>query len=239
MPLAKEFKVDRQRARFKKISNQIEESGIGPIVKEIGKQGQKMSPSNLWANRNEVLSRYFPIMQWGLNYKRDDLSGDIMAGTVVAIMLMPQSMAYAMLAGLPAQYGLYTSVVPLMLYALFGSSRVLGVGPVAIVSLMVATTLGSMNLTPGEYLGHALVLAFLSGLILVGAGLAGLGFITNFIGHPVIAGFTTAGALIIAFSQLKHILGVELTGGHNILHIIEQAVSQSHLINPTTLLLSD
>ncbi len=241
MSLSKELNVDRQRARFRKLSHQIEDSSLGPIVKSLGAQGQKISPKHLWAQRGVLIRRYLPIASWAANYKREDLSGDIMAGTVVAIMLMPQSMAYAMLAGLPAQIGLYTAVLPLILYALFGSSRVLGVGPVAIVSLMVASTLGTdLGLAPGspEYIGYALVLAFLSGLILIISGIFRLGFITNFIGHPVIAGFTTAGALIIAFSQLKHILGVDLGGGHNIFHTVEEAIAKLHLINPTTLLLS-
>ncbi len=260
---AEDDNVDKKRARFKTSSKQTSTaSAKAPVsAAEASQAGNGAATASntanrantaaarlarrfqtglqkFWSNRNAWLEQAFPILQWGRNYKREDLSGDIMAGIVVAIMLMPQSMAYAMLAGLPAQIGLYTAVLPLILYAIFGSSRVLGVGPVAIVSLMVATTLESMNLTPEQYLGHAMVLALLSGIMLVAAGIAGLGFITNFISHPVIAGFTTAGALIIAFSQLTHILGVKLEGGHNIFLILKQAIEKAHEINPTTLLLS-
>ncbi len=154
---------------------------------------------------------YAPILCWLPQYKREDLSSDITAGTIVAIMLIPQGMAYALLAGLPPQMGLYAGLLPLIVYAIFGTSRPLGVGPVAIVSLMVSSTLVPMASPQSpEYIGYALALAFLSGLILLALGMIKAGFFTNFMSHPVIAGFTSAAALIIGFSQFKYLLGIEL-----------------------------
>ncbi len=144
-------------------------------------------------------------------YAREDLAADLVAGTIVAIMLVPQGMAYALLAGLPPQVGLYASILPLAAYALLGSSRTLAVGPVAIVSLLVATGAGALaEPGSGEYLGLALTLALLSGLIQFGMGLARLGHIVDFMSHPVISGFTSAAALTIGISQLKTLLGLQL-----------------------------
>ncbi|MCE8003548.1 SulP family inorganic anion transporter [Billgrantia ethanolica] len=161
--------------------------------------------------------RYIPILQWLPGYGRATLSSDLLAAVIVTIMLIPQSLAYAMLAGLPAEVGLYASIAPLVIYALFGTSRTLAVGPVAVVSLMTAAAVGQVapQGTP-EYLGAALVLALMSGLILTLMGVARLGFLANFLSHPVISGFITASGLIIATSQLKHVLGVEASG-HNLI----------------------
>lgn len=129
------------------------------------------------------------------------------------IMLVPQSLAYAMLAGLPAQAGLYASIVPLMVYAVLGTSRTLSVGPVAVLSLMTAAALSRLDLPDSQaYVTAALTLALLSGLMLLALGLLRLGFIANFLSHPVIAGFITASAIIIALSQLRHVLGVQASG---------------------------
>lgn len=157
------------------------------------------------------LSRYIPVLDWGLHYNPQDLVGDVMAGIIVAIMLIPQGMAYAMLAGLPPQVGLYASILPLILYACFGTSRALSVGPVAMDSLLVATSL-SLLATPGDsdYLALALTLALLIGLIEILMGVARLGFIINFLSQAVILGFTNAAALVIGLSQVKHLLGVKL-----------------------------
>lgn len=146
-----------------------------------------------------------------LNYQRKDLPGDLMAGLIVAIMLVPQGMAYALLAGLPPQVGLYASIVPVALYGLLGSSRTLAVGPVAIVSLLVATALTPLA-EPGsaDYVQLALILALLAGLIQAVMGLARLGFLVNFLSHPVLSGFTNGAALVIGLSQLRHLLGVSL-----------------------------
>ena len=220
------------------------------VAKKLSNSPGQSKLRSAWHNKTDIIKSYFPILDWGLNYRSSDLSGDIMAGMVVAIMLMPQSMAYAMLAGLPPQIGLYTAVVPLILYALFGSSRMLGVGPVAIVSLMVSHTLAQTipELYPGmkmgtaeyttAYIALALLLSLLSGLFLIITGFLRLGFLTNFIGHPVIAGFTTAAAMIIAFSQLKHLVGVDVPRTNNIFEIVSSISSQASQINPTTLLLS-
>ena len=181
------------------------------------------------------LERFVPILTWLPAYRRQDLSGDMMAGLIVAIMLVPQGMAYAMLAGLPPQVGLYASILPPLIYAFFGSSRALAVGPVAMVSLMVASTVGEIA-APGSanYIAVALLLALLSGVILFVMGLARLGFLVNFLSHPVIAGFTSAAALVIGFSQFKHLLGIDIPRSHLITDIVGSAVEQFADINPAT-----
>lgn len=136
-----------------------------------------------------------------------------MAAVIVTIMLIPQSLAYAMLAGLPPEVGLYASILPLIAYAIFGSSMTLAVGPVAVVSLMTAAAVSQVA-APGSsaYLGAAILLALLSGLMLIGLGLARAGFLANLLSHPVISGFISASAILIAFSQFKHILGIPVIG---------------------------
>ncbi len=160
-----------------------------------------------------ALRHYFPILDWSARYDRRTLEADALAAVIVTIMLIPQSLAYALLAGLPAEMGLYASILPLVGYAIFGTSRALAVGPVAVVSLMTAAAIGNLGLTdPATIALAAITLAFLSGAILIGMGLLRLGFIANFLSHPVIAGFITASGLLIATSQLKHILGVPAHG---------------------------
>jgi SulP family sulfate permease len=166
------------------------------------------------------MTRYLPILTWGRTYNRTALSNDLVAALIVTIMLIPQSLAYALLAGLPAEAGLYASIVPIMLYAVFGTSRALAVGPVAVVSLMTAAALS--NIVEQGTMGYAvaaLSLAGLSGVILLAMGLFRLGFVANFLSHPVIAGFITASGIIIAASQLKHILGINAEG-HNLLELV-------------------
>lgn len=159
------------------------------------------------------LARYFPILDWGRRYNRGTAASDLLAAVIVTIMLIPQSLAYAMLAGLPPQVGLYASIAPLLAYAVFGTSRTLAVGPVAVVSLMTAAAASGVAPagTP-EYLGAAVTLAFLSGLFLLAIGIFRLGFLANFLSHPVISGFITASGLLIAASQLKHLLGIPANG---------------------------
>ncbi|SFR32348.1 SulP family inorganic anion transporter [Litoreibacter janthinus] len=166
------------------------------------------------------LTRYLPIATWGREYNRTTLSNDLLAALIVTIMLIPQSLAYALLAGLPPEAGLYASIAPIILYAIFGTSRALAVGPVAVVSLMTAAALGNIaeQGTMG-YAAAALLLAGMSGVILLGMGLFRLGFVANFLSHPVIAGFITASGMIIAASQLKHILGINAEG-HNLLDLL-------------------
>jgi len=159
------------------------------------------------------LRNYLPILDWGRSYNKATLSNDLMAAVIVTIMLIPQSLAYALLAGLPPEAGLYASIVPILLYAVFGTSRALAVGPVAVVSLMTAAALG--NIADQGTMGYAvaaLTLAFLSGVILLTMGVFKLGFLANFLSHPVIAGFITASGVIIAASQIKHILGISASG---------------------------
>jgi SulP family sulfate permease len=202
---------------------------------------QPASAPTWWAGlaANPTARRMLPILNWLPAYKRDDLISDLTAGTVVAIMLIPQAMAYALLAGLPPQMGLYAGILPLIVYAVFGTSRSLGVGPVAIVSLMVASTLVPFAPTQSaEYIGYALVLALLSGLMLLLLGIAKAGFLTNFMSHPVIAGFTTAAALIIAFSQFKYLLGIEIGRSHLIPKILWEALEKRDLIHPLTVLIA-
>jgi sulfate permease, SulP family len=172
--------------------------------------------SAAWTDHSELASgwriaSFLPIFEWLPRYGRADIAGDLMAAAVVAIMLVPQSMAYAMLAGLPLQVGLYASILPLLLYALLGSSRVLAVGPVAMVSLITASVLAPLA-TAGaaDYVNLALFLALLVGLLQVVMGIARLGFLVNFLSHPVISGFTSAAALVIGFGQAKHLLGIDL-----------------------------
>ncbi|MET4131248.1 SulP family sulfate permease [Porphyrobacter sp. MBR-155] len=160
-----------------------------------------------------MLQRYFPILTWARSYDRGVLTSDLMAAVIVTIMLIPQSLAYAMLAGLPPVVGLYASILPLFAYAVFGTSRTLAVGPVAVVSLMTASAVGAIA-TPGttEYWEAAVTLAALSGVMLAVLGLLRLGFLANLLSHPVISGFISASGILIATSQLKHILGVKAGG---------------------------
>ena len=175
--------------------------------------------------------RYLPILTWGRDYNKTALSNDLMAAVIVTIMLIPQSLAYALLAGMPPEAGLYASIVPIMLYSVFGTSRALAVGPVAVVSLMTAAALS--NIVEQGTMGYAvaaLSLAALSGIILLAMGLFKLGFVANFLSHPVIAGFITASGIIIAASQLKHILGID-AHGHNLLDLVISLVKHLPEIN--------
>jgi len=180
-------------------------------------------------------TRYLPILDWGSRYNKDTLTNDVVAAVIVTIMLIPQSLAYALLAGLPAEMGLYASILPLVAYAIFGTSRALAVGPVAVVSLMTAAAVGNLALQgTAEYAAAAIVLAFLSGLVLLVLGIFRLGFLANFLSHPVIAGFITASGIIIATSQLKHILGIKASG-HNLAELLHSIFSHLGEVNYWTL----
>lgn len=179
--------------------------------------------------------RYLPILDWGRRYGRAEFSADMMAAVIVTIMLIPQSLAYALLAGLPAQMGLYASILPLIAYAVFGSSRALAVGPVAVVSLMTAAAIGNLGLDDPRAIALAAgTLAFISGGILVLMGVLRLGFLANFLSHPVIAGFITASGLLIATSQVKHILGVQ-AHGHTLIQTLHGLLTHLGQINWVTL----
>ena len=163
-----------------------------------------------------TLEKIFPCVQWLRQYDKDQFTDDLVAAVIVTIMLVPQSLAYALLAGVPAEVGLYASILPLVFYMVFGSSRTLAVGPVAVVSLMTASSIGSMGLaTQAEYLQAAVILALLSGIFLVLLGILRFGFLANFLSHPVVAGFITASAIIIAVGQVRHIFGIQ-AGGDNL-----------------------
>lgn len=176
-----------------------------------------------------VLARarpYMPILEWSKTYNRESFENDAIAAVIVTIMLIPQSLAYALLAGLPAEMGLYASILPLVAYAIFGTSRALAVGPVAVVSLMTAAAIGNMGLTnPADIMLAAGTLAFISGVMLTVLGIFKLGFLANFLSHPVIAGFITASGMIIAASQLKHILGIKASG-HNLWELLTSIFSK-------------
>ncbi|MBD3305381.1 sulfate permease [candidate division KSB3 bacterium] len=181
-----------------------------------------------------MLKHYLPVIDWLGHYDRRHLPHDLTAGVTVAIMLVPQAMAYAMLAGLPPVIGLYASTVPVVAYAVFGTSRQLAVGPVAIVSLLVYV--GTSPLAePGssEYLSLTLLLAFTTGIVQLVLGVLRLGFLVNFLSHAVISGFTSAAAIVIGLSQLKHLLGVQLSREHSIFQVVYQAgrnIGQTNLM---------
>ncbi len=182
-----------------------------------------------------MLRRYLPILDWGRRYDRETLVNDLVAAVIVTIMLIPQSLAYALLAGLPAEVGLYASIAPLVIYALFGSSRALAVGPVAVASLMTAAAVGQLAAvgTP-EYAGAAIALAFLSGLMLLAMGVLRLGFLANFLSHPVISGFISAAGILIAASQLPHLLGVR-AGGQTLPELLASILPALGHVNLPTL----
>ena len=184
-----------------------------------------------------LLARYFPPLDWGRRYTTVTLTSDVMAAVIVTIMLIPQSLAYALLAGLPPEAGIYASIVPIILYALFGTSRALAVGPVAVVSLMTAAAVGQVAEAGSMgYAAAALTLALLSGAMLLALGLLRLGFIANFLSHPVIAGFITASGILIATSQLKHILGVP-AGGHTLIEMLGALAAHLDAVNWPTLVI--
>ena len=159
------------------------------------------------------LASLLPILDWAPRYTRSDAVNDLFAAVIVTIMLVPQSLAYAMLAGLPPVVGLYASILPLVAYAIFGTSRTLAVGPVAVVSLMTAAAVAPVAAAgSAAYVTAAVTLAFLSGLVLLAMAVLRLGFLANFLSHPVISGFISASGILIAASQLKHILGIRAEG---------------------------
>ncbi|MFY0676576.1 MAG: sulfate permease [Neptuniibacter sp.] len=180
------------------------------------------------------LEETFPLIKWLTSYRRESFISDLVAGVIVAIMLVPQSMAYAMLAGLPPEFGLYASILPLLIYSLLGSSRTLAVGPVAIASLMVSTTVSQVAAQgSADYINAAINLSFLVGIILLFLRALRLGAVVNFISHSVLSGFTSAAAIVIAISQLKYLLGLDLpreSGIHNSLEGIFIALSDSNLM---------
>jgi len=182
-----------------------------------------------------LITRYLPILTWGKTYNKSAFTNDMIAALIVTIMLIPQSLAYALLAGLPPEAGLYASIAPILFYAIFGTSRALAVGPVAVVSLMTAAALGKIvDQGTAGYAVAALSLAFLSGSILLAMGVFRLGFVANFLSHPVIAGFITASGVLIATSQLKHILGIK-GEGENLIDMVHGLITHISEVNFITL----
>lgn len=182
------------------------------------------------------LKRFLPFTDWLFNYQKANLSGDISAGLTVGVMLIPQGMAYSMLASLPPIYGLYASITPLIIYALFGTSRQLAVGPVAMVALLIAAGVGELTPTgSSEFIALAILLALMVGVFQLLLGLLRLGFLVNFLSHPVVSGFTSAAALIIGFSQLKHLLGIDIPRSNFIHEILADAFAHWNEIHLITL----
>ena len=176
-----------------------------------GRSGTEQGPAAGRVNRG--LAHYLPLLVSLRGYSGGLFARDLLAAVIVTIMLIPQSLAYALLAGLPPEMGLYASIVPLLAYALFGTSRTLSVGPVAVISLMTATAVGGVAASgTADYATAAIALALLSGAMLVGLGLAGFGFLANFLSHPVVSGFITASGVLIGLSQLRHLMGIDAHG---------------------------
>lgn len=175
------------------------------------------------SNNKSLLNRFIPITDWLRSYSTDDLKDDIRAGLTVGILLIPQGMAYALLAGLPPVYGLYASIAPLIIYTIFGTSRQLGIGPVAIISILVATGVGNIA-DPGsdQFIALALVTAFLVGCTQFLMGMFQLGFLMNFISQPVLSGFISGAAFIIGFSQAGNFLGIDIERSKYIFHVIHE-----------------
>ena len=170
------------------------------------------------------MKKFLPILDWLPNYKKEYLSGDFSAGLTVGVMLVPQGMAYAMIAGLPPVYGLYAAMVPQLVYALFGTSRQLAVGAVAMDSLLVAAGISVIAEAGSDnYIALAILLAFMMGAIQLILGIAKMGFLVNFLSKPVINGFTSAAALIIGINQLKHLIGVDIARNNNVFIILYDA----------------
>ena len=171
------------------------------------------------------LKKILPILTWLPQYKKDYLKGDISAGLTVGIMLIPQGMAYAYIAGLPPVYGLYAALVPQIIYAFLGTSRQLAVGPVAMDSLLVASGVSLMAASgTQEYITLAIMLAFMMGAMQMLFGIFRLGFLVNFLSRPVISGFTSAAAFIIGLNQLKHLMGVELPRSNQVHQLLYSAL---------------
>jgi sulfate permease, SulP family len=180
--------------------------------------------------------QFLPVLDWLPGYSNEQFKGDLIAGLTVGVMLIPQGMAYAMIAGLPPIYGLYASTIPLIIYALLGTSRQLAVGPVAMVSLLTAAGIGAIAEGGSEtYIGLAIALALFVGLIQLALGLSRMGFLVNFLSHPVISGFTSAAALVIGLSQLKHLLGINLGRSEHVHEIVIEAAQRIGETNLITL----
>ena len=184
------------------------------------------------------LEKFFPAAAWLKGYSREDMQTDAVASLIATILLIPQSMGYALLAGLPAVVGLYAGIVPAILYSFFGTSRTLAVGPVAVTSMMTATIAMPFALPGSEnYAAIAMMLAFLSGVFLILMSLFKMGFLSNLLSHPVISGFISASAILIAVGQFKHLIGVK-AHGNNLIELTQSMMQHINDINFPTVILS-
>ncbi|MEA5480538.1 sulfate permease [Pseudanabaena galeata UHCC 0370] len=182
------------------------------------------------------LQQYIPALNWLKNYQSKHLFGDITAGIIVTSLLIPQGMAYALLAGLPPQIGLYASILPAIIYPLLGTSKVLAVGPVAVDSLMVAAAIAKLSPQgSSEYLALAIALAFLVGIIEIGMGVLRMGFLVNFLSRSVISGFISGAAIIIGFSQVKHLLGLKIPSTESFIELLTLILGKITEVNWVTL----
>lgn len=180
--------------------------------------------------------KHLPLTQWLQSYNKQDFISDFIAGLIATIIMVPQGMAYALLAGVPAEYGLYCAILPSFFYAILGSSRSLSVGPAALISIMVASSVGALApANEAEYLTYAVNISFLTGVFLLLMRLFKLGSMTNFISLPVISGFTSASAIIILTSQLKHMFGLSIPSGLGFAETVMSLIQQLPLMNYTTL----
>ncbi len=200
--------------------------------------GETKAAINNTMSHSKKKHPYLPFMKWAKNYNKTTFVADAIAAILVTMMLIPQSLAYALLAGLPPQLGLYASLLPLVAYAVLGSSGPLSVGPFAITSIMTATALGAAftdSLT-SEHIAGAIVLSFMSGAFLLVFGVFRLGFLTNFISFPVVTGFISASAIVIASSQLGNLLGIDINTA-NFFQVISSTAEHLHQTQLETLIL--
>lgn len=196
------------------------------------------TPSSTTSSTTSRLHRFVPITQWGPRYDKRDLRSDLAAGLTIGAMLVPQGMAYALLAGLPPEIGLYASIVPVLVYAIFGTSRQLAVGPVAIVSLMTASALAPLfEQGSAGYVSAAALLAIMVGAVHLVLGYGRLGFVVNFLSHSVLVGFTAAAAIIIGFSQVKHVLGISIPRSEAFFETVQEVIKAADQTHATTLAL--
>ncbi|SNY95299.1 SulP family inorganic anion transporter [Flagellimonas pacifica] len=185
-----------------------------------------------------MLKRYLPFLSWIRTYDRTFLANDLTAGVTLGVMLVPQGMAYAMIAGMPPIYGLYAALVPQLIYALTGTSRQLAVGPVAMDSLLVAAGIGALHLSNIEdYIAAVLFLTLIIGGIQLLLGFLRMGFFVNFLSKPVISGFTSAAAILIGLGQLKHVFGMEFPQSSKIHVLLSNIFESLGQVNFPTLVL--
>tara|TARA_R110002073_G_scaffold279026_1_gene442849 strand:- start:89495 stop:91210 length:1716 start_codon:yes stop_codon:yes gene_type:complete len=178
------------------------------------------------------LKKIFPILDWLPNYKLSYLKGDLFAGLTVGVILIPQGIAYAIIAGLPPIYGLYTALVPQLMYAIFGTSRKLATGPIAIDSLIIAAGVSTLATVESEnYIAMVLALTLMVGCIQLILGLFRLGFIVNFLSKPVLTGFVTAAALIISFNQFRGLLRIDAERSNQIQHVVQNVIAKLSTIH--------